>query len=170
MSEYINCENIYGLFSYNKEDHSCPILHAISINEETIKNILDKYVNPEFFKYADFKIQKIKMFSVATLIFTSPNDIFKNMQLLGESQNIMILKSSMAKKKVLDGKIYGFNMPTKSGGYEQVIMGFWHDSDKESLKFKEYINNIKKEKIFDDGLSENPIEFDVYYDDGLMNA
>jgi len=170
MDEYINCENIYGLFSYDKEDDSCPILHAISINEETIKNILDKYVNPEFFKYADFKLHKIKMFSVAKLIFTSPNELFKKIQLAGESKNIMIMKSTMAKKEALDGKIYGFNMPQKYGGYQQVIMGFWHGSDKDSSEFKEFINNIKKEKIFDDGLSENPIEFDVYYDDGIMNA
>ncbi len=173
-SEMINCQNIYGLFSNDKEDvdNEYPILHAISVNKETIENMLKTCVDPSYFEYANFEIRTIKMHLVTTLAirFDSEFTKKKHRMFYGESNNIMIGKTLFSHKEIMSGKLYCCNLPTETGGYEQAVLNFVHNSESESIDYKEYIENIRKEKMFSGGLSENSIEFDTYYDEGLMNV
>jgi hypothetical protein len=173
-SKMIDCQNIYGLFSNDKEDvdNECPILHAISINKETIKNILQTCVDPSYFEYANFEIKIVKMHLVSTLLIRFDSELTKKKHSIfyGESNNIFIGKSLTCNEDIMTGKLYCCNLRTITGGYEQAILNFVHNSKSDSVDYKEYIENIRKEKMFSGGLSENSIEFDTYYDEGLMNV
>jgi ribosomal 30S subunit maturation factor RimM len=51
-----------------------------------------------------------------------------------------------------------------AGHNDQIIINF------SNLTNIEDMDEIKKIKMFQNNISENPIEFDTYYEDGLMNA
>ena len=81
------------------------------------------------------------------------------------------IDNSIIDKSLHDGKTYCFasnryNLTHHilAGHNDQIIINFSHLTNIEEM------DEIKKIRIFQNNISENPIEFDTYYEDGLMNA
>ena len=166
--EYIEFGKILGLFSIDKTDDSCPILHAISLDNDILENMLKINVSKEDTEYAFFKIRPIKMFSVIKLL--DPSKMAKFIKLQGDKKDMFITTPICIKKFLFDKKTFGLNIQTKNKGYEQAIIVFLYGSDHAEEEFNNYIKEIHNESIFKDNISKNSIMFDTYYYNGLMNA
>lgn len=67
-------------------------------------------------------------------------------------------------------KVYGMNKNTNSY-VDQVLLKVTHDADENSIEYKTYLDELRKSKIFEeDDFSLNSIEFDKFYDEGIINA
>ena len=143
---------IYYLVSVSDDEEH---IMAISFNKEILENII--YEHPE--KNEDYKLvikENLKIYN----IWTSFN---------GENQcktyHVMYVKSkSLRQPDYTKSKLYAFNTIKRiNNGLDFVIeerivnLCFPHDK----------VNEIP---ILKDNISANPISFDTYYEEGIMNA
>ena len=73
-------------------------------------------------------------------------------------------------KNIPKNKIFGWNFAFKNGEVKQVLAFITHDSEGDSQTYKDYLTELKTESIFYNGLSENHVVLDEYYNEGILNA
>ena len=134
---------IYSIVGIDKECTDCQYVNAISYSKELLENMIQN-IHPYLLKVADFIIKEnIHIYSLIVL----------NQQLLigrsGDDDNITFNPDNL----------YAFNKITSSG-VENVLLDITGFD----------IENLKQICIFKNELSDNTIKFDVFYDEGIMNA
>ena len=134
---------IYSIVSIDKQCLECQYVNAISYSKELLENMIQN-IHPDDFKLVDFIIKEnIHIYSLIVL----------NQQLLigrsGDDDNITFNPDNL----------YAFNKVTTSG-VENVLLDI--------TKFD--IENLKQICIFKNNISDNVIKFNVFYEEGIMNA
>jgi hypothetical protein len=149
-------------------------VHAISFNKENLENILDTRVPKEYKEMAKYVIKPINVVSLIKLLkneYTSEVTGKKfRLNAFGTNNDLLLMHTFKAKVNEFKNKMFAFNEKLKNGEYLQSIIIIAHDADYDSIIYKEHLEYVKKQKIFKNNISDNPIEFDVYYDEGIINA
>lgn len=132
---------IYSLVSIDKSCRECQYVNAISYSREFLEDIIKK-IHPDDLYLAEFIIKE-----------NTP--VYFLMPLNGQ----ILLATSLDKVDFNKDSLYAFNKIT-TNAVDNVLLdirGF-------------DIENLRTLHIFKDDLSENIIEFDTYYEEGIMNA
>lgn len=133
--------NIYSIVSIDKECPECQYVHSISYSREILEDMIQN-IHPDDLLLADFIIKE------NTPIYF----------LISLNGNILHA-TSLDKADFNKDSLYAFNKIT-TNAIDNVLLdisGF-------------DIENLRTLHIFKDDLSENVIEFDTYYEEGIMNA
>jgi hypothetical protein len=154
MNDY---NTIYGLYSIDTENNES-IIHAISTN----KIILEKMIPTEYPTYVKFEIKNV----VCINLHKTEEKIEKTHFTIELKNGYLnyIDNSIIGKMYCFASNKYNLTHNILAEHNDQIIINFSH------LTNIEEIDEIKKIRIFQNNISENPIEFDTYYEDGLMNA
>ena len=134
---------IYTLVYIDKECIDCQYVNAISYSKELLQNMITN-IPPHLLKVADFIIK--------------PNThIYK---LISFNGKILLTKPYYDDNVILNTNyIYAFNKITTSC-IENVLL----DTTGYNIEYLRILD------IFKNDLSHNTIKFDVFYDEGIMNA
>lgn len=155
MSQLVN--TIYGLYTVPDGDYAT--VHSISVNKEKLEEIAENQIPNEIKKIVKFEIKPIRVYSFVTLL----NNPFG----LPKSYNLMLANS--IDLDTFKNKIFAFNKIT-SFDCEQCLVAIAYNADSSSDEYQEHLKFVKNLKLFDNNISENPINFDVFYDEGIMNV
>jgi hypothetical protein len=132
--------NIYSLVSIDKECPECQHVHSISYSREILED-MTKNIHPNELTLADFIIKE----NMSVYFLTKLNNKF-------------FLTKTLS-KKINKDKLYAFNKIT-TYNVENCIL------DISGFKIEE----LKDLNTFKDIISNNIIQFDTYYEEGIMNA
>ena len=135
---------IYSIVSIDKQCLECQYVNAISYSKELLENMIQN-IHPDDFKLVDFIIKEnIHIYSLIVL-----------------NQQLLIGRSGHDDDNITfnPDNLYAFNKVTTSG-VENVLLDI--------TKFD--IENLKQICIFKNNISQNAIKFDVFYEEGIMNA
>lgn len=134
---------IYSLVSIDKECKECQYVNAISYSKELLKNMIQN-IHPDNFQLAEFIIKDdIHIYSLI---------ILNGKLLIGRSD----YKDNTAFNT---DNLYALNKITTSV-VENVLLDTTHFD----------IAELRQLAIFKNNLSHNTIKFDVFYEEGIMNA
>lgn len=166
MGDLVKSDNIYALYAIPPDDFST--VHAISLNREILQDILENQVLEEYKQMVQFEIKPIQVFLCGKLINPDKNttQIFGG---FGTNKDLILMPTTMLNPNTFTNKMFGFNTQIKNGDYIQSILLIAHDSAYDSDVYQEHINYIKEQTIFKNNLSREPIQFDTYYDESIMN-
>jgi hypothetical protein len=159
---------IYGLYAIPEGD--LPTIHAISLSKEVLQDILIDQVPDEFKQIVKWDIHPIQTFIVCRLLNLTSHNNDSTIEFVEKiGTNLMLMPLNKVKLDSFENKIFGFNKVLKNSNFYQTInysygVSIWSE---EYTKHLEYINS---EDTFNNNVSENPIQFDQYYDEGIMNA
>lgn len=132
---------IYSLVSIDKEFPEFQYVNAISYSKELLQNMIQN-IHPDDFKLTDFIIKEnIHIYSLIVL-----NEEI----LIGRSYDDITFNPD---------NLYAFNKVT-TYGVENVLLDITGFD----------IENLKQIYIFKDNISDNVIKFDVFYEEGIINA
>lgn len=132
---------IYGIVSIDKSCDCCQYVQAVSYSKELLEDMINN-IHPDDLLLADFTIKE-----------NIP--IYFLMPLNGK----ILLATSLDKVDFNKDSLYAFNKIT-TNAVDNVLLdisGF-------------DVENLRTLHIFKDDLSENIIEFDTYYEEGIINA
>jgi hypothetical protein len=167
MSELI--KTIYALYAIPEDDYAT--VHAISLNQESLQEILDTKVSNKYKEMVKFEIKPIDFYLLIKF-----KEIIGNQNLaqlvfrpFGNEKNLSLMKQSAINLDSFKNKIFAFNKIT-TNDITQCLVVVAHDSDGSSDEYKEHLKYIKSQKIFENEISENPIAVNIYYDEGILNA
>lgn len=167
MSDLIKI--IYALYAIPQDDYAT--VHAISLNQESLQEILDTKVSNKYKEMVKFEIKPIDFY----LLFKFKEIIGKQetthalLRPFGNEKNLSLMKQSAIKLDAFNNKIFAFNKIT-TNDITQCLVVVAHDSDSSSDEYKEHLKYIKSKKIFENEISDNPIAVNTYYDEGILNA
>jgi hypothetical protein len=137
-------KTLYGLYACGEVDEP-ETVHAISIDTEKLQEICDN-IDEELKTMAKWTIKEISIFTVVK------KDIF----------GYAILCSNCTPgydQELLKNNLFAVNRLNKQ------VLFFREEPNLTSI---DYQNTYKK--FFKDGMSDNIIEFNTFYDEGIMNA
>ena len=134
---------IYSLVSIDKECTECQYVNAISYSKELLENMIQN-IHPDDFKLADFIIKEdIHIYSLIVL-----------------NGELLIVRPAYNNNITFNpDNLYAFNKITSSG-FENVLL--------DTTDFN--IEELRQLYIFKNDISHNTIKFDVFYEEGIMNA
>lgn len=170
---------IKGLYFIWNESKETPYLLAVSLDEEKLQNILQtikkepdgEYIIIEVKLYVLTKIYNKLLLSRA-ISFTEEfigNKVYTMNKIEYAMNNLRDIASrttgcairSLAKTEHLES----------NESVNQVLIRIIHDSDENSEEYKTFIEEIRNDKLFEENnFSLNSIKFDIYYEDGMLNA
>lgn len=167
MSEFI--KTIYALYAIPDDDYAT--VHAISLNQENLQEILDWEVPSEFKEVVKFEIKPIDIYLLIKFKETIDNQnlVSALFSPFGNEKNLSLMKQRSIRLDAFKNKIFAFNKIT-TNDITQCIVAVAHDSDGSSDEYKKHLEYIKTQKIFNNSISNNSIEFDIFYDEGILNA
>jgi hypothetical protein len=143
---------IYYIISISCFNENEVYIMAISFD----KNILIDMIKTNYKPYKDYNLEireNLKIFQVLSSY---------NKEKLCDDYTVMYLSSSNINYD--SGKFYAFNREKRiDNGLDYIIKNSLVDLS----VFYDKINEIS---LFKDNLSANPILFDTYYEEGIMNA
>ena len=157
---------LLGLYLSNPEDPSEKILHAISFDKDILKNMLD-LIDKEYFKRSKIEFLPVKFYSVLRILDTKNFQKFPK-TLYGKNNDLMFIELTHFNKESMENKIFGFTR-VFNNHIEESIISIGHDSHYDSLEYKNHLKYIRNTYVFKN-LSENPIKFDTFYDEGVINS
>lgn len=157
---------LYFIWSYSEET---PYLEAVSYSVEKLQEIQESIKDKECFQDGRFEIREVPVY----IAYMKNNKI--KLSMINSSQIHSFYDGVMP-------KIYCMNVPPElltsttcnktpeNGTIDQalLLLLFTHRNDAEYLAILEQVRN--SEIFLDNDFSENPIEFDKYYDEGVINA
>ena len=135
---------IYSIVSIDKECTECQYVNAISYSKELLENMIQN-IHPDDFKLVDFIIKEnIHIYSLIVL-----------------NQQLLIGRSGDDDDNITfnPDNLYAFNKVTTSG-VENVLL--------DTTGYN--VEDLRKLAIFKNDLSHNVIKFNVFYEEGIMNA
>ena len=164
MSDIV--KTIYALYAISDDD--CAKIHAISLNQESLQEILVSQVSTQFKEMVKFEIKPISVYLLVKLL--KPDETTKKMlNPFGTSHNLTLMLANSIKVDKFKNKIFAFNKITTKDCIQCLVL-VAHDDDSFSDKYKEHLEYVKSQKMFKENMSELPIDLDVYYDEGILNA
>ena len=151
--------DIYGLFETENCVNGCSYITGFSYDPKILEKFIDDnpldfdeekktYINVEIKKVAIYYIQQCSNGKIFLYETKKINMSFKN-------------------------KIYGFNSTIiNNNGLQsiQALLVVCSTFDVDSEEYCKLLEKIKEKKVFEHGISLNSIDFDVYYDESIMNA
>lgn len=155
---------IKGLYAVWNLSPGTPYLVAVSLNEDVLQNILKKLNEEVEFEDGYYSIREVTLFIVTTI---------------KDNDKILISRALSYSEDFIKDKIFAMNknnnvvslVGTPDTTLDQVLIKITHDSDECSDEYKDYVNKLRNNKLFEeDNFSENPIQFDKYYEEGVVNA
>lgn len=142
---------IYGLYLHSLESISTPYLLVTSCSEEKLKNILENIIKDDTCTYT---IEVVDLYVVSKC----------------ENRNILFKKTFHYDEEFIKNKIYGMNL-CSSSSVDQVLLKIFHDSEENSEEYQLFVQELRNHELFKiNDFSLNSIEFDKYYDEGILNA
>ena len=103
--------------------------------------------------------------------FKNPDEkIAKMFGCFGTNKDLSLMPTTMVKFSTFINKMFAFNKSMNNGDYMQSILLIAHDSAHDSDMYQEHLKYIKEQPIFKDNISDLVINFDVYYDESIMNV
>jgi hypothetical protein len=167
MDKLIKSSDVYALYAIPEDDYSTIL--AISLNKESLQDILENQVTEEDKKILKFEIKSFPIFLITKLI--NPNEkVQKMFGCFGTNKDLSMMPITSVKFITFTNKMFGFNKKLSNGDYIESVLLIAHDSAHDSDEYKEHLKYIREDAIFKNNVSENPINFDIYYDEGMMNA
>ena len=167
MENLIKSNDVYALYAIPEDDYAT--VQAISLNKESLQNILETQVPEEYKQMVKFEIKPIQVFALTK--FIDPSDkVQKTFGCFGTNKDLSLMPITMVKFITFTNKMFAFNKELKNGDYTQSILLIAHDSAHDSDEYKEHLKYIREESIFKNEVSDKPINFDIYYDEGIMNV
>ena len=149
---------IYGLFSHCEGEY---ILHKVSENEETLKQDVEK-MSSKYDSEIDWVVRPVKFSSIFKIIGEVPSYFPTS----GRNKDLLTLKLDNWSESIVKSK-KNFALLTKNG---TIILNISKDGDADTDEYREHVKSIRSEPGFGERLSENCIEFDEFYEDGMLNA
>jgi hypothetical protein len=166
MDTLINAAEIFALYAEPEGD--CGTIHAISLNKDTLNDILNNQVPEEYKQMVKFVIKPIQVYLLIKFIeIEKANKIFK---CFGTNKDLTLMPSSQVNINTFKNKMFGFNKKINNGDYIQSILIISNDNNYESEEYKKHLEYVKEQDMFKNEISENQIMFDTYYDESIMNA
>jgi len=163
----MDIKQLYGLYIIPKNNYGT--LHAISFNQDILKEFIEKKISK------DDKTNEIiiKPFDVIKKISKTNNPsthLIKIGGLFGRNNDLLV--SSINTITPEDStKIFGFNQyQVFKKEYINTLIIISHTADNDTCEYKKYLEYIESDNIFQNNISKNPIKFDVYYENGILNA
>lgn len=148
---------IYGLYAITNCDYEK--VHSISLNKEKLEEIMNTQITNEIKKKVKFEIKPIRIYLLVALLDNPFGLPISYNLVLANSINVETFKN----------KIFAFNKCT-TYNCTQCLVAIAHNEDSTSDEYQEYLKFIKNKKIFYNNISENSINFDIYYDEGISNV
>jgi len=143
---------IYYIVSISCFNENEEYIMAISFNKNTLVNM----IKTNYKQYKDYNLEIRENLKIFQLWLSY------NKEKLCDDYTIMYVSSSNINYN--SGKIYAFNREKRiNNGLDYVI----ENSLVDLSVFYDKVNEIS---LFKDNLSANPILFDTYYEEGIMNA
>ena len=164
---------IYGIYLHWEKSSSTPYLLGVSCSKEILEtmliSIIEEYkkkyeINDYIFKIESVKLyiaskekdQDIKILLIEKFIRSFTNSVNTNIKIL-------------LREDFIKDKIYGMNKESLHS-VEQVLLKVLHDSDENSIEYQSFLEELKNHILLKNNISSNSIEFDKYYDEGILNA
>ena len=153
---------ILGLYLYDPEYPTEQILHAVSPNRHILENLIDN-IDSEYKRRSLSEIKPICVYGIIRIIAPVPqNEMLTKIKLYhGEKRDLLLMYTQVLSMADIHGKLFGFQLGTK-----QTIVNVMNDAPYDSDEYKNHLSEIRK--TFD--LSDDYIEMDKYYDEGVMNV
>ena len=145
MTNKINCDEIYGLYFIDPECNLDQYILAVSLSKENLNNILNDIINKNYLisEYSSYIIKKIKSYS---LIKYDNKFIFTRNLSMNET---IFYKSLYAYNKII--------FKNEMEICEQVLLNIFEENNEEKI-------------LLGHDISNNPIIFDKYYEESIMNS
>jgi hypothetical protein len=141
---------IKGLYVIWNESPETPYLIMVSLDEEKLKTFLSTLNINNDEKYI---INEVKLFVVSSTI----------------KGKILFSRAIGYSDEFIKDKIFAMNQ-CKSNYIDQVLLKIVHDSDETSDEYKNYVEELRNNKLFEENtFSNNLIKYDTYYVEGLLN-
>lgn len=163
MSQLV--KTIYGLYAVPEGDYET--IHSISLNQEKLQEIINTKIPDEIKEIVKFQIKPIKIYLLIKLLNNpETNKFFK---IFGTSKNLILMLANSIKVDTFKNKIFAFNRII-TNDCTQCLVAIVNDTDSSSEEYQEHLKYVKSQKLFENNISDNPIDFDVYYDESIMNV
>lgn len=154
---------LLGLYLSNPENPYEKILHGISYDKNILKNMI-KLIDKEYLNKSKIEFLPVKFYSISRVLESQNFP----MKLYGKNKDLMFIELTSYNKESVENKIFGFTR-VYNNKIEEAIISISHDSHYNSSEYKNHLVYIKNTSNFK-SLSENPIQFDTFYDEGIMNT
>lgn len=167
MSQLVR--TIYALYAIPEDDYAS--VHAISLNKENLEEIIETKIPNEIKEIIKFEIQPIDFYLLVKLKenIGNQNTVSSILKPFGNEKNLCLMKQHSIRPDAYKNKIFAFNKIT-TNGITQCLVAVAHDSDAYSDEYREHLEYIKSQKIFQNEISDNPININVYYNEGILNT
>ncbi len=142
-------KTLYGLYACGEEGNP-ETVHAISTNTEKLQEISDN-IDEELKSMAKWTIKEISIFRVVGKVVKKNNDFGYAIICLNPRNDYDI--------ELLKNNLFAVNR------YEKQVLFF---REEPNLTSNDLQNTYKR--FFCHGISDNIIEFNTFYDEGIMNA
>jgi len=167
MSQSLKKKNIKfnGLFSCDPLYPNNKICHMVSTNIDLLNQQYKK--QEKRFSNVNFIINELQLWQCSKIIESS--SIFN---LNGKNKDLLFVKIDYcgSDTKKMKGKIFAWNKNNNTINTDTLIL-LCNDHSYDSLEYKQHLDKLRTEKYFlDHMLSTNPLEFNVFYEEGIMNA
>jgi hypothetical protein len=160
---------IYALYAIPDDDFAT--VQAVSTNKEILQEIFDSQVPEEDTEIVNFEIAPIDIYLLAKIKEIKGNQEKANafFKMFGTEKNLSLMKVQTINLETFKNKIFAFNKIT-TNDVKQCLVAVAHDADSDSNEYKEHLEFVKTQKLFKNDISFKAIDFDVYYDEGIINA
>lgn len=144
---------ILGIYLHWIESKETPYLLAVSCSQEKLENMLQTLDKDKQYTYT---IEPVKLY-----IFTK----YKN-------EKISFNKAIFFNEDFIQDKIYGMNKHSLTlTRVDQVLLKILHDCEEDSVEYKTFVEEVRNRIMFqENNFSSNPIKFDKYYHESILNA
>ena len=143
---------IYGIHVHWSESPSTPYLLAASCSKEKLENILKNSIKHDC--NCTYTIEQVDLYVVSKC----------------KDGNILFHKLAYYDEEFVKNKMYGMNI-CSSTSVKQVLLKILHDNEEYSEEYQLFVEELRKHKLFiDDNFSTGTIQFDEYYEEGVLNA
>lgn len=149
---------MYGLYVYWQESINTPYLIAVSESFETLRTMMPT-IQEEYnqkYKIIDDYILDIEI--VPVFVVTQKDN------------GPILLRKTRLYEEYSPNKLYGMNYAIKDT-INQVLLKISHEAEESSVEYQSFLTFLRNHPLFvKNDFSLNSIQFDHYYDEGILNA
>jgi hypothetical protein len=120
------------------------------------------FIDTEYLDRSKIEILPVNFYSVQKIIDKGNN---LSVKLYGTNKDLLFTKISNFRKDSYKNKIFGF---CRTDTLEESVIAVSHDSHYDSHEYKDHLKYIKRNLYFEN-ISVNPVQFDTFYEDGVIN-
>lgn len=146
---------MYGIYLYCQESITTPYLVAVSESFETLQTMLPTI--QEKYTTIDDCILDIEI--VPVFVVTQKDN------------GPILLRKTRLYEEYSPNKMYGMNYTSQDTIHRQVLLKVSHEAEESSVEYQSYLTFLRNHPLFvKNDFSWNSIQYDHYYDEGILNA